>query len=459
MSAARGRRLLIVLFVLTLPLVTVRVRGADEIEYFSYLRSLAFDRDLDFTNEYEHFVARDPRGLAGFRETFLDRREPATGRPINFASLGPALLWSPFYAAAHAAVVAARAAGAGVAQDGLSWPYTAAAAFGSALYGFLGLLLAHDVLTRDEAFSAAAATLAVAALWLATPVLYYLTLAPVFSHACSLFAVSLLVWLWLRARRRGAGPAGASLGDWALVGLAGGLAGLVREQDALFLVVPACGLLGDAVRRRDPAGCLARGLAMGACAALVFVPQLVAYRAINGRFGPSTLVTRKMNWLSPHFFQVLFDPGHGLFVWAPLLFVAAVGLGLLVSRRHAVAACLTAGLLLQFWINGAVESWSQAGAFGSRRFVSATPVFAWGLAGILALVLPRLRAGAVASVLAVFVWWNVSLMIQFGLKLMDRQRLEWPRVAVNQLTQVPPRLFRVAVLFFTDRERLVREGA
>jgi hypothetical protein len=454
-TAAGGRRLLAVLFLLTLPLVTVRVRGADEIEYFSYLRSLAFDRDLDFTNEYTRFVERDPQGLAGFRGTFLDRREPATGRPINFASVGPALLWSPFYLLAHVAVLAA---GGGVAADGLSWPYTAAAAYGSAVYGFLGLLLAHDALTRHGGFSAQAATASVAALWLATPVLYYLTLAPAFSHACSLFAVSLLLWLWLRARRP-EGEVRAPLGRWALVGLAGGLCGLVREQDALFLIVPAAGLLWDGLRRRDVRGLVLRGLLMGAAAALVFVPQLFAYRAINGRFGPSRLVTQKMNFLSPHLLQVLFDPGHGLFVWAPLLLVAAVGLGLLVARRLEVAACLAAGLALQFWINGAVESWSQAGAFGSRRFVSATPVFAWGLAAVLALVLPRLRTGAVAAVLAVFVWWNVSLMIQFGLKLMDRQRLEWPRVAVNQLTEVPPRLLRASVLFFTDRERLVREGA
>jgi hypothetical protein len=457
-TGARGRKLLVALFVLTLPLVTVVVRGADEIEYFSYLRSLAFDRDLDFTNEYHYFVARDPQGLAGFRETFLDRREPATGRPINVGSLGPALLWSPFYALAHGAVVTARAAGAAVAADGFSSPYAAAVAFGSAVYAFLGLLLAHDALTRHGGFSVVAATLAVAALWLATPVLYYMTLAPAFSHACSLFAVSLLVWVWLRARARG-GETGAPLADWALVGLAGGLCGLVREQDALFLVVPMAGLFLDALRTRRPAAFLARAAVAGACAALVFLPQLFAYRALNGRFGPTPLVTRKMDFLSPHFLQVLFDPGHGLFVWAPLLLVAVVGLALLVGRRQEVAACLAMGLLLQFWINGAVESWSQAGAFGSRRFVGATPVFAWGLASVVTAVLPRLRTGATVAVLAVFAWWNVSLMIQFGLKLMDRQRLSWPRVAVNQFTEVPPRLVRVGVLFFTDRERLVREGA
>jgi hypothetical protein len=65
----------------------------------------------------------------------------------------------------------------------------------------------------------------------------------------------------------------------------------------------------------------------------------------------------------------------------------------------------------------------------------------------------------VAAVVALAVWWNVSLMAQFGLRLMDRQRLEWPRVAVNQVTEVPRRIGRAAWLFFTDRERLVKEGA
>jgi hypothetical protein len=126
--------------------------------------------------------------------------------------------------------------------------------------------------------------------------------------------------------------------------------------------------------------------------------------------------------------------------------------------RPGTVAVLALALGLQVWINGSVESWSQAGAFGARRFVSATPVFAWGLAAVLALVLPRLGRGVSAATLALFVWWNLSLMVQFGLKLMDRQALEWPQVAVNQITEVPPRLGRAAWLFFSDRESLVRES-
>ena len=449
-----GRRALVLLFVLTLPLVTPKIRGADEIEYFSYLRSLVFDHDVEFGNEYERFYAADPKGLAGFKSTFLDLREADTGRHINFAPLGCALLWSPFYLLAHAGVLAARALGARVAADGYSFPYVAAASYASALYGLAGLLLVHDTLRTHGRIPEPAATLSVAGLWLATPLLYYMTLAPAFSHGPGVFAVALLVWLSLRAAAR---PPGGML-EWAAIGAAGGLAALVREQDGLFLIVPGGLLLYQAMAGRAWGAAIARAAAMGGAVVLALVPQLLAYRALTGHFGPSRLVARKMSWSSPHLLQVLFDPGHGLFAWSPLLLAATAGLVYLVGRRRdATAVLLALSLLLQVWINGAVESWTQAGAFGARRFVSSTPVFAWGLAALLAAVPVRRQRLAVLA-LALFAAWNVGLMVQFGLKLMDRQRLEWPRVAVNQVSAVPRHLGRAAWLFFTDRERLVREG-
>jgi hypothetical protein len=439
-------------WLLSLPLVTPRIRGADEIEYFAYLRSMAFDHDLEFGNEYRHFHEGDPDGLAGFAATFLERREPATGRHINFAPLGSALLWSPFYLLAHVGVLLARAAGSAVPADGFSAPYVAAACYGSWLYGGCGLLLIHDALRRFGGWADEDAGWATAALLWASPLLYYMTLAPGFSHATSVFAVAALVWATLAARE------GTGLGRWAMVGALGGIAALVREQDALFLAVPLGLLAADAARTGRWGGAVVRAAVTVAAAVVVFVPQLLAYRAINGAFGPSRLVTRKMTYASPHFLEVLFDPGHGLFVWAPVLLAAAVALALTaVRRRDAVAGVLLLALLLQAWINGSVESWTQAGAFGSRRFVGATVAFAWGLTAAVAAMRGRRRRQACATGLVLLAWWNVSLMVQFGLRLMDRQRLEWPRVAVNQVVEVPPRAARTAWLFLTDRERLVRE--
>jgi hypothetical protein len=299
-------------------------------------------------------------------------------------------------------------------------------------------------------FAEPMAAWAVAAIWLASPLVYYMTLAPGFSHANSVFAVSLLLWSSLRAREQ---PSNAR---FALVGLAVGLCGLIREQDALFLAIPSGLLVWDALRAGRPQRALpALGL-IGVAAAALFALQLPVYHALNGRFGPTTLVTRKLSLSSPHFLDVLVDPEHGLFLWSPLLALAAAGLVYEAwRRREALASVLLLALLLQVWINGAVLSWHQAGAFGSRRFVASTAMFAFGLAALLEAFSAR-RALLAASLL-LFVWWNVSLMVQFGLKLMDRQRLEWPKVAKNQFTEVPRRLGRTALLFFSDREQLLRE--
>ena len=430
----RGRRLLVVLFVLTLPLVTPRVRGADEIEYFSYLRSLVFDRDLDFANEYAYFFERDPQGLAGFKATFLDRREPAH-RPAHQlrARSGRALLWSPFYLLAHVAVGRARP--------------------GRRCRG-RRLLLA---LRRGRRATAPRSTASWAccwcttrssrlggspraprprwpwrALWLGTPVLYYMTLAPAFSHAC--------VAVRGVARCSGSGCARAARGgtralaDWALVGLAGGLCGLVREQDALFLVVPAAGLAAGTRSARATS----RGRSCRARSRWAPRPRSCSCRS-SSPTARSTAAsarrrwcTRKMSYAEPALprgavrsRRTASSSGRRCSSWPRSASSSRPG-----ARRDAVAACSLPACCCRSGSTARVESWTQAGAFGSRRFVAATPVFAWGLAarpgGRSA---ARWARRAVAAVLAVFVWWNVSLMVQFGLKLMDRQRLEWPRVA------------------------------
>ena len=56
-----------------LPAVTTRVYSSDEIEYFSYLRSIWFDHDVSFENEYQYFHDRNIARAEGFHETFLER--------------------------------------------------------------------------------------------------------------------------------------------------------------------------------------------------------------------------------------------------------------------------------------------------------------------------------------------------------------------------------------------------
>ena len=427
---------------LTMALVSTKIRGADEIEYFSHLRSAVFDRDLDFTNEYEHFYKANPSGLLAFKETFLDRREPKTGRPINFAPIGSAVVWSPFYLAAHLLVTRGVLRGP---ADGFSPAYTGAVAYGSALLAILGFFLAFLVLKRSLGVTEGQSLIAVIAVWFATPAFYYMTVAPAFAHAPSIFAVSLLFFLWLRAREKD------GVFDWLLMGLAGGLGMLIREQGALFLIAPGLDLALRLIKG-DVKRALERGVAVIGAAGIVFAPQLLAYQALNGSFGPTQLVQRKMDFASPHFFDVLVNPGHGLLLWTPFLAIAFFGLVRSIFRLHAVGVFLTAALLAQVYINGSVLSWHQAGAFGSRRFVDSTVLFVVGSAFALMMITVRTQK----IIVALAIWWNLSLMMQFGLKLMDRQQLDWPGIAVRQVTEVPQRLFDTVRLYFTDPEALAR---
>ena len=206
-SAADARALLVVAVIaaLTLPGVTRRIYASDEVQYVAFLRSLWFDRDVSFDNEYRQFYANGTTRDPMFAATFI---EPATetGLRRNFGTVGSALLWAPFYAAADAGVRAARAMGSTVAADGYSAPYISAVCIGSAVYGLLALLLAWCAARRVlEAAGLPAgphAVVACAAVGLGTPLLFYMYVAPGFAHATSAFAVAAFVLAWVLVRER-----------------------------------------------------------------------------------------------------------------------------------------------------------------------------------------------------------------------------------------------------------------
>ncbi len=446
-------------FVITLPLITPRIYASDEIQYFAYLRSLWFDHDVSFENEYQHYWDAGIARSQGFHETHLERRTD-TGRRISFATIGAAILWSPFYAVADA-LVALGVAGDGV-RDGYGPPYVRAVAFGSALYGWLAIVLGWGMAHRlGLGRGALPAALAV---WFGTPLVFYMYIAPPMAHACEAFAVAAFLAAWLHVRERW------TIGGGVLLGALAALMVMVREQ-ALFLVVtPAVDWAVTWGRgSQDPLGpprrrLLAAALAGAAAFLIGWSPQLFAYLALNGAPRPSPLVARKLHWLSPHGFEVLFSPQHGLFFWTPLALLALLGLAAGLSgafgwaarptlaprRQGASAAWIALGLLLavlsQIYIAGSVESWTVAGAFGQRRFVGLSAVLLVGLAALWPRGERRYGAGPArvrALVIVLFVlgtWWNLGLMAQFGGGLMDRQRLTLADNAYHTFVTVPRRL-------------------
>jgi hypothetical protein len=428
--------LLFCLFFLSLPAVTTRLYSSDEIQYFAYLRSLWFDRDVSFDNEYRYFYDRGIAQSEGFHETFLER-QTETGHRVNFGTIGCAILWVPFYAAAD---LVAHATGAPL--DGFSQPYIAGVAYGSAVYGFAAIVL--GVLSAKRlGLDAVSAAIAV---WIGTPLVFYMYVAPPFSHACSAFAVALFTWTWLKVR-----PVWSLPGALAL-GAVGALMAMVREQDLFFMAGPALDFVVTAFRLQAPAlkvrpfAAAAAGM-LGFAAA--FTPQAISYMRLNGHLGPSRLVTRKMSWHAPHALQVLFSPEHGYFVWTPLALIAIVGLVWLAvttdlppkggshENRRVIAGCMLLMIALQIYVGGSVESWTVAGAFGQRRFVALTVLLVIGLATFMQIAARARFSRAVMIVVVLAAYWNLALIAEFATGLMDRQRLEPGKNAYDAFVTVP----------------------
>ncbi len=140
-SARKWERWLLLLFLVSLPLLNPWIRG-DGVGYYAFARAPLIEHNLDFQHDYQS-------ANASFRDARLDENglpktifRTATGHLDNHFTVGPAILWMPFLLIAHAGVLLARAMGSQVAADGFSAPYRIAMAFGTALYGFLGVLLA-----------------------------------------------------------------------------------------------------------------------------------------------------------------------------------------------------------------------------------------------------------------------------------------------------------------------------
>lgn len=369
---------------------------SDGFYYYAYLRSLAFDRDVDLANDYRLLGLDDAQHRFLFQPT-------VTGHAQSAWSIGPAIAWSPFFAGGH--VVARHLARRGEAIDtiGTAYPYRQAVVVAGLFYGLLGLWFTYRFV---RLFCAAPEAIAAVVLTAAGSfVLWYLVREPTMSHALSMAAVAGFLWCWAANRDR------RTTAGWLALGLAGGVMALMRWQNILMFVLPGVDLLRairvDA-RRATLAGTM---LALGA--AVGFAPQMLAWHAIYGHWLARSPVGPVLYWFHPQIVDVLWSSRNGLFAWSPVFIPAVVGLVALTRRQPLVAWSGLGIFAVMTWVNGAVDDWWGGAGFGMRRFDSLVPFAALGTSVSISLVaraLERRPQLLVGGSLAALVLWNLSLM-------------------------------------------------
>jgi len=372
----------------------------DSVFYFAYLQSVFEDGDILFADDYQELNPEISPQLLG--------RLP-TGYTGNMFAPGSAILWTPFYLGGKVFAVVSgapdRAAELAVLISSVR--------LGSRIYAALALLLIFLVLRRF--FDAHVALMGTLAAFFCTPLYYYALFDTINSHAVGACTVAFFFWLCLRT-----GPE-RSTRAWMLVGAVAGLVALCRWQNAvvlLWLAVEQIPRLYAAVRERAGAGrMLARYGLSAAFLLVVFSPQLILWTVIYGPLKtPISYGANYVLWTRPEIVNVLFSSRHGLFSWHPMLYLAFVGL-LLMLRRHCKAGI---GALLVFaamlYLNSVTGDWWAGDSYGMRRFVSLSAVFALGIAKIASFLWDAFRkwpAIVPAGLLVFFAWWNVDLAGKF----------------------------------------------
>jgi hypothetical protein len=379
------------------------VHGTDPVGYYSWLRSVVIDGNVDTTNEYIYF-GEDKNGYLF---------PGPTGENKNPYAIGSAVLWAPFFLLAHLA-----SALLGMPMDGYAPPYVFAASLGSAIYAGVGLWLAY--LVARSLFGQGGARWATIGIWWATPLVFYMYSHPIMSHANDAFVNALFVYTWYRTRPDPTARA------WLLRGGVLGLAALVRPQNGLLVMLPAAEvILGCVAQRRIPIRKTLKGIALfGLAAFVVFVPQLILWQQTYGTFfpgNPYAVYGDSFNFASPHFFDVLFSTARGLFVWSPLVLVATVGLVVFVTRAdRALGAGLILAWLAQVYLIGSWSQWSGAAAFGQRFMINGTATYVIGLAALLAWLQTRVSWRILGAAVACFIAWNLLLLAQYIVELIPR---------------------------------------
>ncbi len=374
--------------------------GSDGHFYFSYLHSIYFDGDLDFYNEYTHF------GL--FRFSYLKGKTP-TGLYHNVFSIGPSLLWTPFYLTAHVAVFFNNLLGGEVEANGFSYPYATAVTFGSLVFGFLGLVLIYSILKTY--FSSSLSFLTVLTVLFGSFIIWYMVYEPSMSHSLSFFSSSLFIYLWLRYHDK------SNFKYWLLLGISAGIMVAIRWQNALFLLIPAAYniLKGASFLRQknfhDLMILILNMLMFLAPIFLLFIPQMIVWKSLYGAF-LTVPQQSKVLWHRPEVWDMLFSSRHGLLSWTPMIYLSLIGLGFFFKKEKFLLTNLIAVFILMIYFNSIIQDWWAGWAFGSRRFASCLPIFALGFAALMDFLLRRPKI-LLSGFLLILVSWNLMFMTQF----------------------------------------------
>ncbi|OGO05934.1 MAG: hypothetical protein A2Y73_04800 [Chloroflexi bacterium RBG_13_56_8] len=366
--AAPALVLLAIFFLLDIPVIR-----SDGLAYYAWLHSIVHDRDISLDNEYRMLEEVNIYQLSIV---------PATGKVSTPFPFGSAILWIPFYRLGlwvgqtdwYALRIApAVDLAAYLRLQGADFWAGLALTVGTNLMALASVYLAMDIARRHV--SLLAASLAAISVFLGTPMIYYSTIEPTMSHVPAVFCITLVYWLFFRFGIYHRSEDRERPGIWLLIGLALGLATMVRWQLLLSGIPLGIVLLYQNRWRSLATFCL--GVAL-----LAWTIPWSWYHMFGKPLVVPANVDRPWAFLvgPQNLLKVWFSSRHGLFNWSPIVALGMLGALFACQRHPQTAFVLLGAFLVQSLISASVADWWAGWSFGMRRMVELYPLYVMGLA-------------------------------------------------------------------------------
>ncbi len=322
--------------------------------YYAYLPAFCFFYDSGFDASLK--AEQNYRGPDA--PLYLMRRD---GKMVNKYFPGVAVLQAPFFGLATLFSTIA-----GEPLTGYSDTYSYFFLIGGLCYALLGLWFFYAVLCKLFPEQRPLISWLIPLLYVATPLLFYTTHAPGFSHVYSFFLFGWMAWQLLRTKEN------PTLRRFLFLGVNLALIALVRPTN--LLVVLAIPLL---FQNKEATISFfvslfankARFLRWGIFGFLpVIFIQLFLWKWESGHWLVWSYSGEGFRWFHPHLWETLFSFRIGFLVHSPVMLLVLAGFVLWFRKNRFVAGWWLFYLLVLSYVISAWWCWDYESAFGNRPF-------------------------------------------------------------------------------------------
>ena len=370
----------------------------DMYVYYSYLPATFIYQDLTF-NFTKELPDDDKRQI-----WTLDA--PNGGR-VQKMTMGMAMMYAPAFGLAHLL-----AEPMGYTANGYSIIYHFLIAMSALAFAIAAMLVQRKILLQY--FEDKVVALTILGIGLATNYYYYTTTEGPMSHIHNFFLISVFIWQilkWLENYK------------WInalFAGLSLGLIILIRPINAIVVIIPlfyAVRSFAEFVLRiRDVFSHYYQVILMLFMIALVVFPQLWYWHFNTGQWIYYSYNDEGFFFNDPRILEGLFSFRKGWLVYAPVMSLSFLGLGVLWLRSKAskFRLAILIYISLNLYIVYSWWCWWYGGSFGSRPMIDATAIMSIPLAAFIALAMKKKFTSIVVTVLIFgFVGLNLFQTMQY----------------------------------------------